>query len=170
MILFGKGMIAMTSSTSMIENYEAITKWANSLVELEDSTWFKPIAEGKASIAEIVSHLMNWDRHLITGVIPSVLRGEGMVFPDFDPFNARAFEYAKSGVTKNQLLGEFCATRMELCKLLMEIGEDSLRRHVTANGEEQCPHTGTPYSLLVAIQEFTDHDNHHINQINNAIT
>lgn len=143
--------------------------WVDRLAELEDSIWFKPIAEGKASTAEIISHLMKWDRYLITTAIPAVQSGEGVVFPSFDPFNSAAYEYAKSGISKNQLLAEFLSTREELCGLLLGVGEEVLRKHTTANGVEICPHTGTPYSLLYITQEFIDHDNHHKNQIEHAI-
>ncbi|SDD17443.1 hypothetical protein SAMN02799630_02319 [Paenibacillus sp. UNCCL117] len=59
------------------------------------------------------------------------------------------------------MLDLFCATRMELIDLLLEAGEDAIRKHVTVNGVKLCPHTGTPYSVLYIIQEFIEHDNHH---------
>ncbi|MEW9699254.1 DinB family protein [Paenibacillus sp. SI8] len=160
----------MSVSKSIVENYGAITIWAIRLAELQDSTWFKPIAEGKASTADIISHLKNWDQYLITNVIPSVRSGNGVEFPDFDPFNAAAYAYARSGVTQNELLNEFCATRKALCKLLLELGDEVLKRHVTANGVKLCPHTGAPYTLLSIIQEFTDHDNYHKGQIEQALS
>jgi hypothetical protein len=168
-LLFGKGEVYMSESKVVIENLSSITAWANQLVELDDSIWFKPIAEGKASIAEIISHLMYWDRYFITDVVPSVQRGEGIVFPDFDPANAIAYEYARSGISKKQLLDEFCATRVELCKLLLGIDEDILRKPTTVNGVAFCPHTGSPYSLLYNLQESIDHDNHHKSQIDSVL-
>lgn len=169
LLLNGRVEFYISDSKSILENFRTIIPWINRLVELDDPTWFKPIAEGKASIAEIISHLKNWDRYLITNAIPSAQRGDGIVFPDFDPFNSVAYEYAKSGISKNQMLDEFCAIRMELYNLLLEIGEDTLRKHATANGVELCPHTGTPYSVLYIIQEFIEHDNHHKNQIDNVL-
>lgn len=159
----------MLDSKVILEDFRSIITWANRLVEVEDTIWLRPIEEGKASPAEIMSHLTNWDRHLITSVIPSVQRGDGAEFPDFDPFNALAYDYAKSGISKNDLLAEFCSRREELYDLLLGVGEDILRRHTTANGVALCPYTGTPYSLLYIIKEFTDHDNHHKAQINKVI-
>ncbi|MGG1519427.1 DinB family protein [Paenibacillus oryzisoli] len=159
----------MSDTQRILEDFKAIIPWVNQLVELDDAAWFKPIAEGKASIAEIISHLENWDRYLITKAIPSAQKGEGIVFPDFDPFNTAAYEYARSGISKSQLVGKFCATRMELYDLLLEIGEEALRKHVAANGVALCPHTGTPYSVLYIIQEFIEHDLHHKKQIDHAL-
>ncbi len=159
----------MPDSKEILESFRCIIPWVSRLGELDDSVWFNPIAEGKASTAEIISHLQNWDRYLISNVIPSVLGGDGIVFPDFDPFNSVAYDYAKSGIGRKQLLEEFCATRAELCDLLASIGDNALREPVTANGVELCPHTGNPYSLLYIIQEFIEHDQHHKVQIDKAL-
>jgi hypothetical protein len=131
--------------------------------------WNQPIAEGKAAVSGIVAHLMQWDRYFITNTIPSVHSGNGIVFPDFDAFNASAYEYARSGVSKSELLEELCATRTELCQFLLEAGEETLRKPVAVNGIELCPHTGTPYTLLYIIQESIDHDRHHIGQIDGML-
>jgi len=40
-----------------------------------DFSWNSPVAEGKATVAEIIGHLLNWDKHLITNIIPSVTKG-----------------------------------------------------------------------------------------------
>lgn len=117
---------------------------------------------------EIISHLQNWDDYLICTVIPAIKNGEGMVFLAFDSFNQKAYEYARSGISKKRLLNEFKQTRLQLVELLLAEPEVATR-HVTANGLENCPHTGTPYSLLYIIHEFIDHDTHHKNQILSVI-
>ncbi|UKS28328.1 DinB family protein [Paenibacillus sp. HWE-109] len=124
----------------------------------------KPIAEGKASVGEIISHLKNWDTYILSTIIPAIKNGKGMVFPDFNSFNKIAYEYARSGISKDCLLDEFKQTRTLLVETLLN-ESDVVARHVTANGLETCPHTGIPYSLLYIIHEFIDHDNHHKNQI-----
>lgn len=91
-----------------------------------------------------------------------------MVFPDFGPFNETAYAYARSGVSKNRMLDEFKQMRLQLVELLLT-EPDVAAKQVTANGVENCPHTGTPYSLLYIIHEFIDHDTHHQNQILSVI-
>ncbi|NRF95857.1 DinB family protein [Paenibacillus frigoriresistens] len=148
-----------------ISEYEQFCKWTYTLHQLSENEWHSPIREGKASIAEIIAHLRNWDLHLINVVIPSIKKGEGMEFPNFDSFNSKAFQYANSGVSKEQLLQEFSSERMKLIEILNSLKSEDLLLEVTANGVLNCPKTGTPYSLLYIIQEFTEHDDHHKKQI-----
>lgn len=147
-----------------ILRYKEFTEWTDTLHEVHESIWLQPIAENKASVGEIILHLKNWDAYLISTIIPAIKNGQGMVFPDFDSFNEKAYNYARSGISKDRLLDEFKQTRLGLVDILLA-NPDVAVRHVTANGVEACPHTGTPYSLLYIIHEFNDHDNHHKNQI-----
>ncbi len=151
-----------------IHRYQALIEWTDTLRDMDDTVWLAPIAEGKATVAEIVSHLKNWDHYLIHTIIPSIKNGEGMVFPDFDSFNREAYDYARSGIAKNRLLEEFKQTRLQLIAIMLT-EPDVASKHVTANGAANCPHTGTPYSLLYIIHEFIEHDMHHKNQILSVI-
>lgn len=166
-----KGEQEMISSRnqSIIDSFESIIKWVAALEDMDEAEWFKPIAEGKASTAEIMSHLLQWDQYLIANAVPDSLQGQGVVFPDFDPFNAEAYAYARSGVTKGQLIEQFRSTRTELCRLLESVGDEALERAITANGAALCPHTGTPYSLIYITEEFIAHDDHHKKQIDDVV-
>lgn len=148
-----------------ISEYEQFCKWTSILHQLNDSDWYRPIKEGRASIAEIIAHLRNWDLHLTNVVIPSIRRGEGMEFPEFNSYNAKAYEYANSGVSKDQLLQEFTSDRMKLIHILSNMSPEELLLETTANGVKHCPNTGKPYSLLHIIHEFIEHDDHHRKQI-----
>jgi len=159
-------MISLGEDT--IHQYHKFIEWMDTLRDLDDNAWLTPVAEGKATIGEVVAHLQNWDHYIIHTIIPSIKHGEGMVFPDFDSFNQKAYEYARSGITKNRMLDEFKQTRLQLVELLLTEPEVAAKQ-VTANGVVNCPHTGTPYSLLYIIHEFIEHDLHHKNQILSAI-
>ncbi|WP_186438503.1 DinB family protein [Cohnella terricola] len=140
--------------------------WAD--YEFNDLTWNQSYAEGKATIAEIIGHLMNWDHYLISNVVRAVKAGKGIEFPDFDSHNKLGYEYVKNK-TKNQIVNEFKETRIQLHSLLIE-NLEIVNRHTTANGVSNCPNTGTPYSLLYIIQEFIEHDEHHKKQIESVNT
>ncbi|WP_127533604.1 DinB family protein [Paenibacillus kobensis] len=159
-------MIHLSEET--ILRFKQFTTWTDTLHDVQDSVWRRPVSEGKASVGEIVAHLQQWDDYIITNVIPAVHNGEGMVFPDFDLFNEAAYTYARSGVSQLQLLEEFKHTRLQLVDCLIA-NYDTAVKPVTANGVSHCPHTGTPYSLLFIIHEFNDHDQHHRNQIMNVL-
>jgi hypothetical protein len=159
-------MVSLGKET--ILRYKEFIEWTDTLHDLHENIWLNPIAEGKASVGEIISHLKNWDNFLIYTIIPAIQKGEGMDFPDFDSFNKKAYEYARSGISKVRLLDEFKQTRLQLVELLL--AEPAIAaKHVPANGVEYCPHTGTPYSLLYIIHEFIEHDIHHKNQILSVI-
>jgi hypothetical protein len=155
-------MIILSEET--ILKYKEFTSWTNTLHDVQISLWLQPIAEGKATIEEIISHLKGWDTYLITTVIPAVKRGDAVFFPDFDSFNEIAYKYAKSGISKERLLDEFRQTRHQLVEILLTETELTTK-YITVNGVSNCPHTGTLYSLLYIIHEFNEHDHHHKNQI-----
>ncbi|WP_066074738.1 DinB family protein [Neobacillus soli] len=155
----------MSEENSIICNFKQYTSWLSTLEDMEEDLWSKPIAESKWSVSEIIAHIINWDNHLLAEVIPSVRNEKGMEFPDFDTYNKKASNYAKSGIPKEKLLEEAKETRELLVKELNELPIEKLNKPLTANGVSHCPHTGTPYSLIYIIKEFTDHDNHHKRQI-----
>lgn len=149
----------------IVDEYAQFGQWAETLNRISDEEWLRPTQPGKASIAEIVSHLRNWDLHLIQAVIPAIERGAGMTFPDFDSYNREAYEYANSGVPKKRLLQQLANDRLRLISLLKTMEPEILTRATTAGGVTHCPNTGQPYSLLYIIQEFIEHDEHHKEQI-----
>ncbi|MET3293275.1 UNVERIFIED_CONTAM: putative damage-inducible protein DinB [Brevibacillus sp. OAP136] len=154
----------MNESTDII-TFREFVSWVATLNDLDESLWVKPISEGKWSVSESVSHIMNWDHYLLAQILPSVKKGEDMVFPDFDTYNNLAIDYAKSGITKSELIKEVINAREQLVIQLLELPVDKRNKHIAVNGVSHCPHTGTPYSLAYIVKEFIQHDNHHKEQI-----
>ena len=152
-----------------IKAFNEYFSWISRLKEIDERLWTKPIAEGKWSIREIIAHITNWDHHLLSNVLPAVRNERGMEFPDFDTYNRLATDYAQSGITKAQLIEKAIATRKQLVRELREMPIKNLNKPLTSNGVTHCPVTGTPYSLLYIIKEFTDHDNHHKKQIHHFL-
>lgn len=155
----------MIKETKIINDFSKYSTWLNSLEDIDETLCSKPITKNKWSVSEIISHIIFWDNHLLYEVIPSVRRGKGMEFPDFDTHNKKASDYTKSGISLSKLLKEAKDTRELLVKELYELPIETLNNPLTSNGVTHCPHTGTPYSLIYIVKEFTDHDNHHKGQI-----
>jgi len=155
----------MTEETKIIDDFSEFTSWLNTLEDLDETLWTKPIAEGKWSVSEIIAHLMNWDKYLISEVIPSVQNGGGIEFPEFNSFNKKASDYAKSGITQSKLLEETKDTRSQLVQKLKELPTEVLVKPTPVHGVTHDPHTGTPYSLIYIVKEFIEHDEHHKGQI-----
>ncbi|MFS1513799.1 DinB family protein [Chengkuizengella sp. SCS-71B] len=141
----------------IIKQYRDFTKFVTSLNGLPDQLWLDPIAQGKASIGEIIGHLLNWDTYIIDHTIPAVKNGENMEFPEFDTFNQLGYEMARKKYSKVELIKEFNATRNKLCEMLLNLSYEDLTRKLTPN------------SLLYLIEELNEHDEHHLSQIMNKL-
>lgn len=157
--------IRLTEENNIISNFEEYSSWVIKLEYLDNTLWAKPISNGKWTVSEIIAHIINWDKYLLSKILPSVREGMGMEFPDFDTYNKVASDYAKSGISQLHLLEEAKNTRDLLVKELKEIPVEKLNKPLVANGVTHCPHTGTPYSLIYIVKEFTDHDIHHKKQV-----
>ncbi|KGI85460.1 DinB family protein [Exiguobacterium chiriqhucha] len=154
----------MTSTINVIDEFASYTDWLNTLERLDESMWDKPIATDKWSIKAIVLHIAHWDNHLLNVIIPAVKTGEGMIFPEFDSFNARATQKAKrlSGVNVLRLAK---TSRSSLVESLRSLRQETLTLHTTANGATHSPHEGVPYTLAYIVTEFIEHDRHHQQQV-----
>ncbi|PEA53508.1 hypothetical protein CON64_17930 [Bacillus pseudomycoides] len=155
----------MSEVQNIISTFNHYSSWLSTLEEMDESLWFKPIAEGKWSVSEIIAHIMNWDHHLLAEILPSVPNETGMEFPDFDTYNNKASNYAKSGISPSKLLIEAKDKRKLLIKELNKLPTAKLTQPLPANNVTHCPHTGTPYSLIYIVKKFTDHDHHHKKQM-----
>ena len=155
----------MSNERNLITDFSIYTTWLSTLEEISEQLWSKPISNGKWSVGEIIAHITNWDNHIISKIIPSVQKGKGMVFPEFYTFNKMAADYAKSGVSKSNIIEEAKNTRLRLVKELNELPTSMLTKPLPVNGLTHSPDTGVPYSLIEIVKEFIDHDNHHKGQI-----
>jgi len=149
----------------IIHSFGDYLHWVESLGNIKERIWSTPVSENKWPVSAIVAHLLNWDKYLLHEVLPTAREGRGVTFPDFDSFNRLASDYINSGVTRSDLIKEALDARVSLIRELNEMPADMLTLPLTANGVSHCPHTGTPYSLIYIIKEFTDHDLHHKDQI-----
>ena len=149
----------------IIEQFYQYATWLDMLAEKDETFMYEPIEEGKWSVAEIIAHITKWDEHLLEVVLPAVRSGEGMTFPDFEPFNRQASDYAASGISLAELLAHAKSARRLLVKELKEMPLNQLTLMLPSNGETHCPFTGTPYSLLYVVEEFIQHDHHHQRQV-----
>ncbi|KZE37738.1 hypothetical protein AV656_09395 [Bhargavaea cecembensis] len=151
-------------SEKVIRELGAYSEWLGEISTVEPSILEERVKEGKWSASEIIAHILKWDEHLTNRVIPAVLDGKGMEFPQFGPFNDRAAAYART-VSPGALIEEAQDTRNQLISRLLELPEKVLVRPVSSNGETHCPHTGQPYTLIYIIGDFIYHDRHHRKQV-----
>ncbi|WNQ12617.1 DinB family protein [Paenibacillus aurantius] len=147
-----------------IAPFEAGIPWLNSLRAMDESFFFAPIAEGKWSPAQIVSHLTAWDRVLSRQILPQVKDGaevESRDYRDWQTVNEAAAIYALEGISAAGLLDEAVEARRELVRAIRECDAPPEARFRIAHGTEGFMEETFSGLLL----DFTRHDRHHRQQV-----
>jgi uncharacterized damage-inducible protein DinB len=143
----------------VIIRYRKLTDWLESLKEMPDEYWLKPIKEGKWSVGEIVSHLKAWDVFVWEERVSYFVSGERIPSKPFDPeeINRKAAEVAKSGISKNELIDKVIVCRLHVAKMLEEVRDDIWEKKIEL---------GKSFvTLSEYISGLVEHDVHHQKQI-----
>jgi len=145
----------------MKQHYRDFDQWADSLRELQDGEWHKPLSEGKWSVAAVVAHLLLWDKYSLAERFPFFKEGAELPsYPDFQSVNDRAREYAEM-TSKEQILDELLDTRRGYHELLELTNSEKL-----AVSFKISTHTLTVEEYVT---DFIQHDLHHQKQVDEAL-
>jgi uncharacterized damage-inducible protein DinB len=145
----------------MKQHYKEFDKWADSLRELQDNEWHKPLGEAKWSVAAVVAHLLLWDKYSLEERFPFFNEGAELPsYPDFQNVNDRAKDYAEM-TSKEQILDELAETRKGYHDLLEQMDSEKLTVSFKISA----------HSLTVGeyVADFIQHDLHHQKQVNEAL-
>ncbi|WP_027963701.1 DinB family protein [Halalkalibacillus halophilus] len=145
----------------VLEHYEASIVFVKQLEEMDEHLWRQPIAEGKWSVAEIVSHFVPWDSFINNDRLPYLNSDTQLPSaPEVEAINSEAAERAQK---EDQLetINRFVEMRNELITSLSEISD---------NYWEQDLQLGTKQlSLVEYFEGLIQHDHHHFGQIEHVI-
>ncbi|MCH1626860.1 DinB family protein [Fredinandcohnia quinoae] len=155
----------MKTNVEIISDLEQFTTWVEGLKAHNHQLMFKPIAEGKWSIAEILSHIMFWDRYILKEMIPNMKQDADLSTIEFQELNDKAAEYALSGVSFEFLLEELIESRKKLVSYLRGKTDEEFTVSFKINGDAVDNYTGYPFTLYNYICDFIWHDNHHKKQM-----
>ncbi|GAA0603328.1 hypothetical protein GCM10009001_20360 [Virgibacillus siamensis] len=155
----------MYTTEDLINDFENFNLYVNSLRTMEEALFFEPIAEGKWSAAEIISHISYWDKYIRKETLPQMKINAAIKSIDFDPLNKQAANYALSGVSRQHLLHKQLEERTQLVSDLRKKNEKEFFATFSLNGEEVDQYSGYPHSIFNYIAAFIWHDNHHKQQI-----
>lgn len=145
-----------------LEILASYVPWVQSLKEMSEETWHSPIGEEKWSTAEIIAHMMFWDRFLSEHALISVKKGEPVRFPDIQRVNDEASVHAMNGIAKDDLLDEAVTAREQLVAAYQTFPDEDFDKNISViTGEQRTDH----FTLLYLIDDFIQHDNHHKQQI-----
>lgn len=127
-----------------------------------DEDAYKPMAEGKWSIAEVVLHLAEWDRFIHEERLAVIKkRGSFNSFPDIDEFNREAVEKA------DQLSFSDILIHAQKQRGLLEKEVESLQPSEWAS---TFPAGDREVSLSSYFERIVEHDWHHLRQIDSFLT
>ncbi|MBU5465925.1 DinB family protein [Virgibacillus sp. MSJ-26] len=155
----------MYTTEDLINDFEGFNSYVSSLKAIEETLFFKPIAEGKWSTAEIISHLSFWDRYIREEMLSQMKPNAFIESVNFKTLNKQAEEYALSGVSQQHLLQQKLEERTGLASELRKKDEEEFFAKFTLNGEEIDKYSGYPHTIFNYIAGFQWHDNHHRQQI-----
>lgn len=152
----------MLTKAEIIEQYEAFNQWVGSLKEMEDALWLQPTAPTKWSVEENLAHLMFWNRFILEERLPHIAPGAQLVSKvDGELKNAQASQYARSGISKVELLSEWLAVGQQLVDTLRNIPEEHYLTDYQINQKSM--------NLSIYLESMLQHDKHHQQQIDSFL-
>lgn len=121
----------------IIQQKSSLITWAESLGEISDDLWFSPFAPGKWGTADVIAHFISWDQLMIDNRLTFILKNEAFpkVEVDVEKMNKEASNYARSGVSKEELIQKFINTREQLVNLLSRMEEQRYSQPIFKNKE-----------------------------------
>lgn len=149
----------MTDERSVLNDYASLINWLESTaMEMSETIFFQPIKQGKWSPAEILSHIMMWDNYLLKERIPFIKKEANLPkFHHVEEVNQRAAEYAKSGLSMEQLIAETIQVRRQVVDHLQQVEPNEWRTTFYINHYPNC--------LTGYIKGLIEHDDHHKLQV-----
>ncbi|RGO21049.1 DinB family protein [Bacillus cereus] len=101
---------------NVLEEKLYLIEWCQTLQRVPDDIWFQALREGSWAIADVISHFIVWDVFLIKDRIPYFISEQSVpnVPIDVEEMNKGAIKYARSGISKEELLNQFSVTRKQL--------------------------------------------------------
>lgn len=148
----------------LIEEFRAFIPYAKRLSdEVDEQSWNEPIAEGKWTIKEIVSHILLWDIYFYEEGIAKIKRGESLTVKhlDYDEFNAGAPVYAASR-SKQEVVDDLIRHRSAIIDIIAGLAEEDYTK-VYKDGD------GNPFTIQGYLEGFVSHDADHRKQIDTSL-
>ncbi|WP_242309421.1 DinB family protein [Bacillus cereus group sp. BfR-BA-01331] len=100
----------------ILEEKLSLIEWCQTLNGISEDIWFQPFKKGSWAIADVISHFIVWDEFLMKYRISYFVSGKSVpiVPTDVEEMNKVAIKYARSGISKEELIDQFSFTRKQL--------------------------------------------------------
>ncbi|MCP8969214.1 DinB family protein [Ectobacillus ponti] len=145
--------------TELLGQKEQLIPWYRSLESLPAALWLRPLREGGWTIAEVAAHLKAWDEFVMEHRLVYISRDADTppAAVHVQDINDGASRYARSGISRVELLNQCIAARKQLVQALEALPEEKFRR-VYQMGSSKV-------TLAQYVQYLIEHDVHHRQQI-----
>ena len=145
-------------SDDLLRRFDVFVPWARSLYGMDERFWLTPMGPGKWSIGECFAHLFVWDRYALTHRLPYFEPNASLpAGPTPQTLNNFAATYAKSGISRDNLIEQFVHARQALAAQFRTLPEDRWDMPLEIAGKAT-----TPRQYL---EEMVVHNEHHRRQI-----
>ncbi|NBI27604.1 DinB family protein [Chengkuizengella marina] len=138
-----------------------LNDWVLNLNRLEKETIYQPTAKDKWSIAEIISHLMFWDRYILEERMPFMVPNVSLKSNiNVNEMNSKASEYSHSNPF-DEIIDNLIDFRQKIVSILEQKTEKELYSNFKINDTE--------LDLISYFNGTVVHDRHHMKQIDNFL-
>ncbi|RDI45675.1 DinB family protein [Falsibacillus pallidus] len=111
---------------TILSEKASVAHWAENKKSISNHKWFAPLKEGSWGTGDVISHFIVWDEFLLEHRLPYIMNHEP--FPafkiDVQKMNQDASDYARAGISKEQLIDEFTSIRSKLVQMINSIPEE----------------------------------------------
>jgi hypothetical protein len=155
-------MDLLTTKKELILHHTNVIECVKTLSYLSEDNWRAALAKDQWSVAEIIGHLIAWDRFVLEKRIPYLITCEPMpISPNVEEMNVLA---AAEGRKQSQkvLIEKFITTRSQLQQNLKDLHEDLWVKEYSIGTSKI-----NVYDYFIGLAK---HDQHHLTQIRNFIT
>lgn len=145
----------------LLVHLERSVNWVENLLDLTEEAWRKPIAPGKWTIAEVICHLLVWDKFLLENRIPFLFDQEELPKgPNADEVNKQSSEESVEK-SKKQIISIFISRRRSLIIAINNLPDELWKKKIKI-GES---------TLLLSdyLLGFIEHDFHYFKQIKEVL-
>lgn len=153
----------MEEKGQLLEQFQNWVNFVHMLEDQEASLWNTPIAAGKWTVREVVSHIMHWDMYFLNEAIVKITQNQPVTSKhlDYDEFNEQAREIGRK-TNIPRLVEQAIQYREEIMN------------HINSMTEEQydgiyMDEDGNDFGVATYLQDFIWHDQHHMKQIMNLL-
>lgn len=131
-------------------------EWNEFVLDIADMDWSTPIAEGKWTIHDVVSHIMLWDKYFYDTTIEPIVSDKAITLEliDFDIFNQNAITYGETK-TKEELIESTIKYRSMIVECISSLDEAEYSKNYVEGR----------FSFDSYLKDFISHDLHHMKQI-----